>query len=71
MPDYQIVLVHKDTIKKFDTIERNGETHTVCGGDLKWNNFTGVTIFGDSYRLGYQLVAKVIFPRHYRIPYVA
>lgn len=53
---------HKDDVNVGDTIEHNGHERTVCACDIKQDSFMGRTLFGDSYRLGYQLV-KVLEKR--------
>lgn len=53
---------HKDDVKVGDTIEHAGHERTVCACDIKHDAFMGRTLFGDSYRLGYQLV-KVLNKR--------
>lgn len=44
-----------------DTILHNGEQKTVTKCNIKRDDFMGVSIFGDSYNLGYKKVKKVIF----------
>lgn len=51
--------VHISTIKPFDTVFHNGKIRTVCSNDLSRSGFMGLTLFGDSYRLGYALVKKI------------
>jgi len=53
--------VHISEIKSGDAIIHNGEMVTVCNATLKKSTFMGITIFGDSYSLGYKLVKKVFF----------
>lgn len=48
--------VHISTIRAGDTIEHNGVLHTVCKKDIKNDPFMGITVFGDSYRLGHSPV---------------
>lgn len=55
-----IVEVHISTIRIGDTIEHNGELHTVGRNNIK-RGFMGKTLFGDSYRMGRTLVKKVVF----------
>ena len=50
---------HISAIKAGDTIRHNGKLVTVCNSDIKYSEFIGITIFGDSYSLGQQLVTKV------------
>lgn len=51
--------VHISTIQPGDTVLHYGEVKTV-GIKNRKRGFMGVTLFGDSYRLGTQLVKKVI-----------
>jgi hypothetical protein len=49
---------HIDLISHGDTVEHYGELRTVCSSDIN-SGFMGVTIFGDSYRLGTLPVIRV------------
>ena len=60
---FKIVEVDKENIRHGDAIEHNGVIQTVSRSDIRRNNFTGLTIFGDSYRLGRQKVKKVIYEK--------
>ena len=53
--------VHISTIKIGDTIEHLGLIQTVSGTNISTSSFMGVSIFGDSYRLGMIPVKKVTF----------
>jgi len=53
--------VHISQIRIGDAIVHNNKIQTVCNQTLKRSEFMGITLFGDSYRLGYKLVTKVIF----------
>ncbi len=57
----KIKLTHKDNIKAGDTILRNGFETTVSNNDIKYSDFMGVSLFGDSYSFGHELVEKVIY----------
>jgi len=57
--------VHVNTIRPGDTVEVNGHLKTVCPGDLKKCPDMGVSLFGDSYRLGTVPVIKAT-PVHVR-----
>jgi len=46
--------VHISTIRQGDTIFHNEAWRTVSGTDIKYSQFMGVTLFGDSYKLGYK-----------------
>lgn len=53
------VKVHISEIRPGDTILHiDGNIRTVCRSNIK-NNFMGITIFGDSYRLGTIPVKKL------------
>ena len=60
---FKIVEVDKESILHGDAIEHNGVIQTVSRSDIIRNNFTGLTIFGDSYRLGRQKVKKVVYEK--------
>jgi len=47
-------IAHGDTILHID-----GNVRTVSRGNIK-RGFTGITLFGDSYRMGSILVKKII-----------
>lgn len=59
--DYRILDTHIDHILEGDTVIHNGKMVTVNSSDIKRNPFEGSCIFGDSYRLGYRPVKKVVF----------
>ena len=62
---YKIKEVHKSDIKPGNTILcSDGNLRTVCKEDIKRNNFTGITIFGDPYKLGYQPVKKALIEKN-------
>ena len=61
MSAFHFVEVHKNSIVAGDTISHNGHERTVCNSDLKNDSFMGLTIFGDSYQLGYKPVLKGIY----------
>jgi putative protein kinase ArgK-like GTPase of G3E family len=56
----KIVATHISYIRAGDTVEHNGKIMTVCNSDIK-SGFSGITLFGDSYRLGQTPVKKVVF----------
>ncbi len=59
---YKIQLVHIDTVKAGDTVIcEDGQMRTVCRNNIKHDGFMGTTLFGNSYRSGYEKVKKVIF----------
>jgi hypothetical protein len=53
--------VHKSEIRVGDTIMHNGKIMTVGMSDLACCDFFGLKIFGDSYKIGYQLVLKAVY----------
>jgi len=53
--------VHKTSISAGDVILHNGRERTVCRKDITHCEFFGVKLFGDSYRLGSQLVRKLVY----------
>lgn len=56
---YKTKKVHISTIKHGDTILHVDGIRTVSNNNIK-RGFTGITLFGDSYRLGTQLVDKIL-----------
>ena len=60
--NYRVTEVHISCIKSGDTIIHNdGKLTTVCKNNIKRDSFMGITLFGDSYKLGYQLVKRIEF----------
>ena len=58
------ILTDIQDIKIGDTIiDNDGTTKLVSQGNLKYNEFMGLTLFGDCYRLGTQKVRKLIFKK--------
>ena len=55
--------VHISSINVGDVVMFEGKTKTVCCDDIRRDPFMGLTLFGDSYRLGYKPVKKVIIQR--------
>ena len=54
------IKVHISTIRQHDTIKcLDGFVRTVGAKDIKYSDFMGVTLFGDTYNLGTILVSKV------------
>jgi len=43
---------HISRIRSGDTIFHKGKDRTVCKKDIKYDDFMGISIFGDCYRLG-------------------
>lgn len=58
---YDYKLVHKENIMPGDTIIWEGNTTTVSQKNIRRNNFTGRTIFGNSCILGLRKVVKIIY----------
>lgn len=54
--------VHKSIIRVGDCIVVDGVMKTVSRGDIK-TGFMGVTIFGDSLKMGTVLVERCLFPK--------
>ncbi|WOK01516.1 hypothetical protein [Pseudomonas phage UF_RH7] len=54
-----IVQKHICDVRPGDVVRHAGADRTVGNADLK-SGFMGVTLFGDSYRLGRQLVDVVV-----------
>ena len=55
------ILCHINDIKPWDTIICcDGIERTVCSSNIKYSEFMGKSIFGDSWRLGTKLVIKII-----------
>ncbi len=49
-------------IKVGDTIiDNDGKRKLVSQGNIKYNDFMGLTLFGDCYKLGTQKARKLIF----------
>ena len=59
--NYKIIEVHKNDIKAGDTILHDNVIKTITSTNIKYSEFMGASLFGDSYNLGYKLVKKVIF----------
>ena len=53
--------IHISRIRSGDTIYHNNKMMTVCNENIK-RGFCGITIFGDSYRMGTVPVLVVKFP---------
>ncbi len=60
MDYYQVIEVHISQIRNGDTILHNDKVKTVNDCNIKRCDFMGITIFGDSYNLGYKPVKKLI-----------
>lgn len=55
-----IVDTHIDNIRSGDTVLHEDKIMTVCADDIHIGGFMGTTLFGDSYKSGYQPVKKII-----------
>jgi hypothetical protein len=51
-----VIKKHISAVSVGDVIKHQNEFKTVCASDIKHCKFVGRTIFGDSWRLGYQPV---------------
>ncbi len=58
--NYHIKNTHISLIKAGDTVEHEGLIKTVSGVNIKKSQGVGITLFGDSYLLGYKPVKRVI-----------
>lgn len=58
--NHTITEVHKSEIKAGDVIMVNGILRTVCNNNIRNDEFMGLTIFGDCYKLGRKPVQKAI-----------
>lgn len=59
-------MAHISEIENGDAIMHNGHLMTVCNDDIKRCSFMGISIFGDSYRMGRQLVERVTFSKCFK-----
>lgn len=55
--------VHISQIRPGDTIFHDGHERTVCRENIKRDDFLGIGIFGDGYKLGTEPVLRCIIPR--------
>lgn len=60
MENAKLSPVHISQIKTGDTIEHEGQLRTVNANHIKRDSFMGLTLFGDSYKLGTKAVNKVV-----------
>ncbi len=51
--------VHISKIRVGDTILHNGVMTTISGNNIKRCPFMGISLFGDTYNLGYKLVTRI------------
>ena len=54
------MLVDISSVKVGDLVVHNEEIKTVCRTDFGYSEFMGITLFGDSYRLGTKKIKLVI-----------
>jgi hypothetical protein len=60
--NHTIKLTHISQIRQGDTIiSKDGMMTTISNTNLSYDPFLGHRINGDCYKLGYELVQKVIF----------
>lgn len=60
MSNAKLIPVHISQISAGDTIEHNGKLTTVSANNIKRDAFMGTSLFGDTYKLGYKPVQKVV-----------
>lgn len=53
--------VHISQIRVGDTIMHNGVMTTISGNNIKRSEFMGISLFGDTYNLGYKLITRINF----------
>lgn len=58
---FKIEETHINNIQGGDTILLNDVITTVCNNNIKECKFMGKSIFGDTFKLGYKKVQRVIF----------
>ncbi len=51
---------HISAVRIGDTVIHDGEQKTVTNTSFKFDGFMGLTLWGDSYRLGYQDVEVIV-----------
>jgi hypothetical protein len=61
MGRFSIDMVHISEVRAGYTVIQNGEEMTVCQGNIKRDPFMGLTLFGDSYRLGTLMVQSLTY----------
>ena len=59
MTNYTTKEVHIRYVRSGDTILHQGKLMTVCSKDIKYCEFMGRSIFGDSYHSGHKAVTLV------------
>ena len=57
--NYTIEHVQISKIKSGDTVMHDGKMKTVCNNNIGRDDFMGITLFGDCYKMGRKLVQKV------------
>ncbi len=60
---FQTEQVHISDIKVGDVVVIGGEAKTVGKLDIKEDAFMGKTLYGNSYKLGTQTIARAIIPK--------
>lgn len=63
---YNTEKVHISLIRTGDVILHNGKAMTVDTNFISRDPFMGISIFGDTYIGGTQLVERIIFARWYK-----
>ena len=51
--------IHISRVRAGDTVLHNGKQTTVNKENIKYCSFMGLSLFGDSYNLGYKLLTKI------------
>ena len=60
-PNIRVEKVHISQIKSGDVILHEGILSTITNTNIKYCSFMGISIFGDTYNLGYKSVIKIHF----------
>ena len=59
--NYDIIEKNINYVKAGDTILHNNELKTLTWQNIKYNEFMGLSIFGDNYQCGHKKVKVVMF----------
>lgn len=52
--------IHISKLRVGDTILHEGKEKTVSGNNIKRCSFMGISVFGDTYNLGYKPITRII-----------
>lgn len=58
---YKLVKVPISTIKPGDTVLHEGVMQTVCRNNIGFDSLFGTSLWGDSYKAGWDPVTLVVF----------